>query len=325
MKSTLNVKIASKFDAILKLNMTQKFAIWSHFRYQKKVINKLSPLFHDLLSNYKDDLTQSHGKIGDTVWMMWWQGKEEMPPLINACYQQARKIYGDSVVVISKDNYMKYTNISPTILEKFSKDQLSLTHFSDVLRVNLLYENGGLWADSTIFMTDRIDKKLIGTANFFSVRKKPGRIYNKYITKDRWAVYFMASSAKSSIFKVLVEMYNIYYDTYDEVFEYFLLDYLIYFVYKYDISGFRKMIDDLPVTNSDIFLLESFMNKPTQVDRRIVIEDDTFLNKLSLKKQHQTSYKGKKTFYAMLIDGSISNVLKNKATYAKIIDNIKNS
>lgn len=105
-------------------------------------------------------------------------------------------------------------------------------------------------------------------------------------------------------------MYNIYFDTYDEVFEYFLIDYLIYFVYKYNISGFKQTIDSLPITNSDIFLLESFMNKPIQIKESLEIDKDTFLNKLSWKKEHQIFYSGQKTYYAALLNGDLLNLLK---------------
>ena len=88
------------------------------------------------MSSYKNKSSiQLQGKVDDIVWMMWWQGEEVMPPLVKACYQQAKKIYGDNVIIISKNNYMKYVDISPKIIEKFSKNQISITHFSDVLRL----------------------------------------------------------------------------------------------------------------------------------------------------------------------------------------------
>ncbi|UXV63486.1 capsular polysaccharide synthesis protein [Lactococcus cremoris] len=311
MRKITYVKIANKLDTIFRTNVTKKLAIEANARYQKKVVDKLSPLFQDLLSSYKNKSSiQLQGKVDDIVWMMWWQGEEVMPPLVKACYQQAKKIYGDNVIIISKNNYMKYVDISPKIIEKFSKNQISITNFSDVLRINLLYKNGGLWVDGTVFMTNKIGENLIGTLNFFSVKKNPTRIYNKYISENKWTSYFIASSAKNLVFKVLVEMYNIYFDTYDEVFEYFLIDYLIYFVYKYNISGFKQTIDSLPITNSDIFLLESFMNKPIQIKESLEIDKDTFLNKLSWKKEHQIFYSGQKTYYAALLNGDLLNLLK---------------
>lgn len=172
MRKITYVKIANKLDTIFRTNVTKKLAIEANARYQKKVVDKLSPLFQDLLSSYKNKSSiQLQGKVDDIVWMMWWQGEEVMPPLVKACYQQAKKIYGDNVIIISKNNYMKYVDISPKIIEKFSKNQISITNFSDVLRINLLYKNGGLWVDGTVFMTNKIGENLIGTLNFFQLRK----------------------------------------------------------------------------------------------------------------------------------------------------------
>ena len=74
MRKITYVKIANKLDTIFRTNVTKKLAIEANARYQKKVVDKLSPLFQDLLSSYKNKSSiQLQGKVDDIVWMMWWQ------------------------------------------------------------------------------------------------------------------------------------------------------------------------------------------------------------------------------------------------------------
>ena len=57
------------------------------------------------------------------------------------------------IVILTENNYKKYTDFPDYIIEKYEKGIISKTHFSDLLRTNLLIKHGGLWLDSTVFCT----------------------------------------------------------------------------------------------------------------------------------------------------------------------------
>src|SRR3546814_10790494 len=49
-----------------------------------------------------------------------------------------------------------YSDLPGYVLDKFKKGQIDHTHFSDLLRLNLLKNHGGIWLDATAYMTDFI-------------------------------------------------------------------------------------------------------------------------------------------------------------------------
>ena len=83
------------------------------------------------------------------IWVFWWQGLYDMPPVIQECYKSViRNANGRDVILLTEDNYKDYVQLPFHILDKFNNRIISYTHFSDILRVVLLKEYGGLWIDA---------------------------------------------------------------------------------------------------------------------------------------------------------------------------------
>ena len=85
--------------------------------------------------------------------MMWYQGLESAPPIILSCIQsviQNREKH--PVIIITKYNIDKYIKLPYYIMEKFKNKNFSLTHFSDIVRIALLFKYGGYWIDATYFV-----------------------------------------------------------------------------------------------------------------------------------------------------------------------------
>lgn len=60
-------------------------------------------------------------------------------------------IYGNIV----NENYKHYVDFPEYIEEKFQKGQIGMAHFSDLLRISLLAQWGGMWIDATALCTDK--------------------------------------------------------------------------------------------------------------------------------------------------------------------------
>ena len=69
-----------------------------------------------------------------TVFTMWWQGENEMPPLMKSCVNSLDKI-GGRVVVITKDNYVDYVSLPDYIVSLSACGKMCLAHFSDIIRI----------------------------------------------------------------------------------------------------------------------------------------------------------------------------------------------
>lgn len=102
-------------------------------------------------SNYSSLSTK---KISEnkTIWICWLQGEQQAPEIVKACIQSIRDCFvGYSIVIITEDNFQKYVQFPSFILEKWRAKKILPAHFSDLLRLELLTQFGGIWIDATVF------------------------------------------------------------------------------------------------------------------------------------------------------------------------------
>lgn len=94
-------------------------------------------------------------EIPFVFWIMWWQGVEKAPKLVKNNISRLQNIVGkENVIIITKENYKRFTQISDNIEKKLKSNKISFTHWSDVVRFNLLRDNGGYWIDSTLILSN---------------------------------------------------------------------------------------------------------------------------------------------------------------------------
>lgn len=92
--------------------------------------------------------------MNKTIWINWFQGWDNAPEISKKCVE-SWKYYnpGWEVVLLDKDTYRNYTDFESR-LPGLNTNNISL---SDILRVSLLKENGGVWADSTLWCNKPLD------------------------------------------------------------------------------------------------------------------------------------------------------------------------
>ena len=107
--------------------------------------------YSELPENLKTDSDLEHPYI----WVCWFQCEENMPEVVRVCIDSIRKNApkGVKVVLITLDNVCDYVEFPDFILKKVKQGKISITHFSDVLRFSLLKKYGGLWIDSTVYVS----------------------------------------------------------------------------------------------------------------------------------------------------------------------------
>ena len=93
------------------------------------------------------------------IWVMWYQGIKFAPPLVQACVSSIIKNRAKHpVYILDKYNLEKYIKLPSFISEKFNNRTFSITHFSDIVRLALLYKYGGYWIDSTYYISAPLTK-----------------------------------------------------------------------------------------------------------------------------------------------------------------------
>jgi mannosyltransferase OCH1-like enzyme len=120
-------------------------------KIKNKLKRKYKYVIDDFDNEHKEDIekTKSHER---KIWMCWMQGLENAPELVRQCYKQIKKNITDrEIVLITEENIDEYVSFPSYIQEKYKKGIISHTHFSDLLRIELLCKYGGTWIDSTVF------------------------------------------------------------------------------------------------------------------------------------------------------------------------------
>ena len=88
------------------------------------------------------------------VWICWLQGEHMAPPLVQRCIESVKLHCKDrKVVVLSNENIADFIEIPSYVITKMQAGIISMTHYSDIVRLSLLSKYGGIWIDSTILMT----------------------------------------------------------------------------------------------------------------------------------------------------------------------------
>ena len=89
-------------------------------------------------------------------WWCWLQGLENAPPICKVCLKSLRQNYSDyKINVVTLQNISDFVQFPEHIIRKFKEGKISPTHFSDLLRLELLINHGGIWQDSCVLCTGR--------------------------------------------------------------------------------------------------------------------------------------------------------------------------
>jgi hypothetical protein len=110
-----------------------------------------------LRENFYDDNIIINSKNNDSEYILpkviysFWNNTEENL-LIDSCIKNWEKKFSKEwkIVFISKENINKY--VSEEFLKKYWTNNISMTRFSDFLRIYLLIKNGGVWLDASVII-----------------------------------------------------------------------------------------------------------------------------------------------------------------------------
>lgn len=136
------------------------------YKYQIQMFDK----------NLNDELEH---KQSNKVWVCWFQGMDQAPPIVKRCFQSLEENLKDKeIILITKENMDEYVKFPDYIIEKWEKGQITNTHMTDLLRLELLINYGGMWIDSTVMCTREtkdIPDYYFNSDLFLYQTLKPGR------------------------------------------------------------------------------------------------------------------------------------------------------
>ena len=237
------------------------------------------------------------------VWICWLQGEESAPDIVKKCIASVRKNCKDfEVIVLTENNISEYVTLPSFVTEKYKKGVISKTHYSDVVRMNLIAQQGGLWVDSTIFMSKPLSKDYFKT-DFFSLRNTSNPSH-PFMT-SYWTTYFFYASHNNIVIKHCATILNEYVKEYDYFIDYFLMDYAI----KKTISDLsvEYLMKQLDIIGNNRWLLHQNANKVATEDLISKFKNDPIgIYKLTYKVTYHQSKNGLDTIYKKIVESADS-------------------
>ena len=187
---------------------------------------------------YKKTRATVAGK--NNIFMYWEQGWEDAPIVCKLCLASWTK-YNRSwnIVVLDKYNLHRYFDIEALVPTFWEISPIASR--SDVLRINLLDQYNGVWADATLFCTMPLDIWIYDHTPFFAFSFPNRTLDNRVISS-----WFLFSSESNHIVRKWCVAYNRYWEGRTEPDNYFQFHIIFSDLYDND-PMFKRQWDNRSV------------------------------------------------------------------------------
>lgn len=192
--------------------------VFAEYKIQKKLKKKYSYIKKKINKEKYDFLSHSQS---DIIWFCWLQGLEKAPSIVQCCYQSLiDNISSKTVQIITYENIFEFVKFPDYIMEKWKDGYISNTHFSDLLRLELLIKYGGTWIDATVLCTGGYIPDFTLNSDLFLFQElKPGRDGHS-IPISSW---FITATSNQKLLIVTRELLYEYWKNKNYMVNYYLL------------------------------------------------------------------------------------------------------
>ena len=238
----------------------------------------------------------------DTIWVLWWQGEENAPETVKKCLASVRRCAGEHpVVLLDERNFRDYVTVPDWVMWRLSDGSISVTHVSDIIRITLLAEKGGLWLDSTILCTGSLEDAFAHPV--WSIRR-PGYLHLSPAC-GRFANYALSARGEGRrSFSIIRDLLYHYWETTERMNDYLFLDYLILLAQHAD-ARTRELFRAIPSNNPRCDDLLINFGQAFDAEAWEEMKKDTQLFKLTWKLNFREEKQGRTTFCGMMRRGEL--------------------
>lgn len=268
--------------------------------YYRYINNKLNSEFKIAEKDLNNESTKSTNSVKPNmkknIWVFWWQGADNMPDIVKKCVDSIqRHDTGHKVVLLTKYNIKRYTHLPNYIYEKLNQKKITLTHFSDILRFNLLHYYGGLWVDATVYCVSNLPNKCF--KSLYTASGGYARDHSN-VSLGKWTSFLFGGNAYQPLFVFMDNFFQLYWRLNNHLIEYFLVDYALNYAYQHNIGGFKSYVNEKVISCPNIFKMINLLNvKYDPQEYKNLILGTSFF-KLTYKKR----FKKGNTFYYFLLN-----------------------
>lgn len=212
--ASLNNGFSTTGLELTNLNIELNTLRWLNKKFKKDISDLCNKVDEEFNSNNTFRTTDKN-----KVWVLWLQGESNAPQIVKNCISSIKNNMPEyDVVVLDSENLSNYINLPDYIEEKFKKGILSAAHYSDLIRLELLTNHGGVWIDSTVFLTGKLPSFITKSDLFLFQILKPG-LAGHALSISSW---FMVANAQSKILLFTKNLLYLYWSRYNFLADYFL-------------------------------------------------------------------------------------------------------
>lgn len=260
-----------------------------------RILCKLRKKSKGLIQNFKANWQPQNQNSSRKVWVCWFQGMEQAPPLVQRCFRSLKEnLPNREIVLLTEENYRNYVKLPDYIEEKVKKGIIPKAQYSDLIRLELLIKHGGTWIDATVFCSGgNIPSYMLDASLFMFQTLKPG-LDGHPTSISNW---FITACTHHPLLELTQVLLYDYWKKYNYMIDYFIFHDFFQLAQEAYPEEWNKVI---PFCNSvpHILLLRLFDKYDSTAWQ--ALQEITPFHKLSYKfSQEETLREG--TYYAHLI------------------------
>jgi len=210
------------FFIILFLGFKRKSLEIARQAINNRRLQKIRKWNRKFIANYLQHEEQDkEQKQSNKVWVLWLQGMESAPLIVKKCYESLKtNLRQREIILLTEENYRNYAKFPQFIQDKIDRGIITRTHFSDLLRLELLEKYGGTWIDATVYCSGSNYPDYLFDSNLFVFQcLKPG-LDGEPLRISSW---FMSAASNNPIIRLTKALLYNYWEKHNTLIDYFLI------------------------------------------------------------------------------------------------------
>ncbi|MGH3341429.1 MAG: capsular polysaccharide synthesis protein [Carbonactinosporaceae bacterium] len=234
--------------------------------------------------------SQSVAATPPRVYVYWARGIDDAPPVVRRCHRELLDHHApEQVVVLDETSLPRYVDIPDDIRRKVGSNWIKL---SDIIRLELLSNYGGVWIDATCLVRTGVLDVITDLlpSGFFAFRRS-----------SRWpATWLLASEPNSDTIALWRQAQYTYWRHFDRPIDYYILHHIFEALCHVD-GEFRARWEETPALSAQpAHAFKQAMHDPYEVGRFRFLLDGSFVHKLTYKRARYEE--GSDTLLSRLVD-----------------------
>lgn len=284
-------KIGIRLVAMLIRSSKEKRKQWrkeATTKVEKRYLSRYLPVLNGLKAD------ENEKKPPKKIWVCWLQGEETAPEIVKCCIEQMRRVAPDyELNIVTFGNMRQFVDLPEFIYEKNAKGIIHHTQFSDIIRAALLAKHGGIWIDSTVFLTDKFPDNFVNYP-YFAMHSVG------YIKNNNWII---ASAPRQWIMQAMNRLLVEYWRHENRRINYFFYHIFVDLIIEKEPAAAAEWAK-VPVSyDVECYDLEANLLKPFDESVWKKIDAKTTIHKLNYKYDKSKDIKG--TFLEKILEKTL--------------------